>query len=448
MSPSRIIVALGCFLLTIAPAAPEQRPGGDASGPPAAKSRRLAIRFGRVVDGGGKVVKNAVVLVEGDRIVSVGGDPGAAGREAGAIDLSRYTGLPGLIDVHTHLTYSYDPDAGKGPWQQLTDRHPAIAVFLARDNARRTLEAGVTTVRDLGAQDYDDVAMRDLIQKGLMPGPRMLVCGYGLYTTYAAAKPGKSEFDGALADGVPEVLRVVRQQLGAGVDVIKMFASWGGGEDLDGHQTFTFDEIKAAVDTAHQAGKKIAVHSYGPDGARAAVRAGADSIEHAVDLDDATLAEMARRKIVYVPTIDHNRYYADNRALFGYSEEAAGRLREFVARNVETTRRAIRAGVPIAMGSDAVFTGCGENTRELEWLVKAGMTPAQALAAATATGATLLGMEKDLGVVAPGAYADLVAVEGDPLADVGAVVHGVRWVMKAGAVVVDRTAAPAGSASP
>jgi imidazolonepropionase-like amidohydrolase len=196
--------------------------------------------------------------------------------------------------------------------------------------------------------------------------------------------------------------------------------------------------MKAAVDVAHFAGRRIAIHSYGPEGGRAAVLAGAESVEHAIDLDDSTLAEMVRRGTVYVPTVDHNRYYIAHRNEFGYSLEDSGALTEYMRRNMATLRRAIRAGVKIAMGSDAVFTGFGENTRELDRFVEAGMTPAQAIATATTTAAALLGKEKDLGALAPGYFADIVAVEGDPLADIAAVTQRVRWVMKGGKVVVDK----------
>ena len=156
-------------------------------------------------------------------------------------------------------------------------------------------------------------------------------------------------------------------------------------------------------------------------------------------MDDGTIREMARRGVYYVPTIDHNRYYAEHAAEFGYDSAAVARLNDYRTRNLETLRHAIRAGVKVAMGSDAVFTMFGENTWELGWFVKAGMTPAQALATATTNAAGLLGMGKDLGAVAPGCYADIVAVEGDPLTDIAAVTKGVRWVMKGGKVVVDRT---------
>jgi imidazolonepropionase-like amidohydrolase len=218
-----------------------------------------------------------------------------------------------------------------------------------------------------------------------------------------------------------------------------MYGSTGSGRDVTGFQTFTYEEIKAAVDAAHALGKKIAIHTYGPDCARDAVRAGADSIEHATDMDDATIAEMARRKIFYVPTIDHNRYYADNYRKLNYPASAVDDLNAFIQRNLETARKAFRAGVRFAMGSDAVYTMFGENTRELGWFVKAGMSPEQALATATTNGAELLGIEKKLGWIRPGYFADIVAVEGDPLADINVVIDKVRWVMKGGEVVVDKT---------
>src|SRR4029450_12949590 len=212
--------------------------------------------------------------------------------------------------------------------------------------------------------------------------------------------------------------------------------------DVTGFQTYSYEEMKTAVDVAHRAGKWIAIHSYGPDGARDAVKAGPDSVEHAPDMDDPTIAAMARQGTVYVPTVDHNRYYIDHRDEFGFGQDVVDRLSDYIRRNLETLRRAVRAGVTVAMGSDAVFTGFGENARELRMFVKAGMTPAQALTTATVNGARLLGKEKELGDVAPGFYADIVAVDGDPLGDVNVLVDGVRWVMKGGRVVVDKTGAP------
>lgn len=401
-----------------------------------------AVRFGKLWDGKGRLWTSAIVVVEGDRIKTVTSDEAGIPSGAEVIDLSKYTGLPGLIDVHTHMTMYTDETPGEPMLRQLTANPPAVEVFLARKGALRTLEAGVTTVRDLGADQYMDIAMRDLINRSEMVGPRMFVCGYGLYVTNTPYKPGLQPPAGGIADGVPEVLRVVRQQIAAGADVIKMYASTGTDDDVTGFQTYNYEEIKAAVEAAHQFGKKIAIHSYGPDGARDAVRAGTDSLEHATDMDDATIAEMAKHRTFYVPTIDHNRYYIDNGDKIGYAPGYKEKLQAFIPRNLETARKAFKAGVRFAMGSDAIYTMFGQNTRELGWFVKAGMTPEQALRTATTNAAELLGKEKELGAVAPGYFADLVAVEGDPLADISVVLNNVRWVMKGGEAVMDKTKAP------
>lgn len=407
---------------------------------PPASAEITAIRFGRLIDGTGRAISNAVVIVDGDR-VRASGPAATTAIPAGAavLDLSAFTAVPGLIDVHTHLTYYWDRASGSNPWAQLGGRRTSETVFLAQENARRTLEAGVTTVRDLGSWDYMDVAMRDLINRGAMVGPRMRVSGHGLHPTSIPFEPGYTAPDGGRADGPAEVARVVRENIAAGADVIKVYGSTGSADDVTGDQTYTFEEMKATVDAARARGKRVAIHSYGPDGARDAVRAGATSVEHATDMDDATLREMARRGTYYVPTIDHNRYYAEHAAEFGYDSATVARLDGYRIRNIETLRRAIKAGVKVAMGSDALFTMCGENARELAWFVKAGMTPSQALAAATTNGAALLGMENEIGAVAPGYFADIVAVTGDPLADIDVVIHKVRWVMKGGKVVLDRT---------
>ena len=412
--------------------------GVQAQEKPAAKPLK-AVRFGKLWDGKGKLWTNAIVIVDGDKIRGVTTDASAIPAAAEVIDLSKYTGLPGLIDVHTHMTIYTDETPGEPMLKQITSNPPAVEVFLARKGAMRTLEAGVTTVRDLGADQYMDIAMRDLINRGEMIGPRMFVVGYGLYITNTPYKPGINPPAGGIADGVPEVLRAVRQQIAAGADLIKMYASTGTDDDVTGFETYSYDEIKAAVDATHQFGKKIAIHSYGADGARDAVRAGTDSLEHATDMDDATIQEMAKRGTFYVPTIDHNRYYLDNWQKIGYANGFQEKTKAFIERNLETARKAHKAGVKFAMGSDAIYTMFGQNTRELGWFVKAGMTPEQALQTATTNAAELLGKPKELGAVAPGYFADLVAVEGDPLTDINVAINNVKWVMKAGAVVVDKT---------
>lgn len=406
---------------------------------PAPTKSVKAVKFGKLWDARGKLWTNAIVLIEDDKIKSVTTNPSDIPPHAQIIDLSRFTGLPGLIDVHTHMTQYTDETPGQPMLKQLTANPPAYELFIARKGALRTLEAGVTTVRDLGADQYLDIAMRDLINHGEMIGPRMFVCGYGLTVTSTPYKPGLNPPLGGIADGVPEVLRAVRQQVAAGADVIKLYASTGTDDDVTQFQTYSYDEIKAAVDAAHQFGKKIAIHSYGPEGAHDAVRAGTDSLEHATDLDDATIQEMAKRGTFYVPTIDHNRYYLDNWKEIGYADGFQEKTKAFIERNLETARKAHKAGVKFAMGSDAIYTMFGENTRELGWFVKAGMTPEQALRTATANAAELLGKSKELGSVAPGYFADLVAVEGDPLSNIDVAIKNVRWVMKSGQVVVDKT---------
>jgi imidazolonepropionase-like amidohydrolase len=398
-----------------------------------------AIRFGTLVDGTGRVLRDAVVVVSSDTIVSVGTGSSAVPRGARVIDLRRYTGIPGMIDAHTHISYYWDAAPGTDPWQQSGRRRSQVTVFLAQENARKTLESGVTTIRDLGASEYSDLAIRDLINRGAMVGPRVFGAGYGLRrapaNTQPNALPGPPR--GRLT-GVDDVPAAVKAQVDAGADVIKVYGSTGSGADVTGRQTLSYEEMKAIVDVAHAAGKRVAIHSYGPDGGRDAVRAGAESVEHAIDLDDSTLVRMVSQGTVYVPTIDHNRYYAEYHEQFKYTPAQVAALDSFRLRNIETARRAFKAGVKFAMGSDAVFNMFGQNTRELLWYAEIGMTPAQALATATTNGAALLGMEKKLGAVAPGFFADIVAVDGDPLADIHIVVDKVRWVMKGGSVVVDK----------
>jgi imidazolonepropionase-like amidohydrolase len=392
--------------------------------PAAGQPDTTVVRFGRLWTGT-TTIAPAVVVVRGDRIVSVGGASDSVPPGARVIDLSARTGLPGLIDLHTHMTYYWDRQPGTRPLGQR--RNPAVTVFLAQDNARATLETGVTTVRDLGASNDMDLAMRDLIAMGRMTGPRMFVSGQGISAGRRGAPAG------------PDAMReTTRQRLQTAADWIKVYGSRGSFQSVDTTQTITFEEMQAIVETAHAARRPVAIHSYGPSGVRDAVRAGADSVEHGVDLDDQTLAEMARRGTVWVPTVDHNRYYVDARDEFGFAPEAIPPLEDYIQRNVESVRRAVRAGVKLGMGSDAVFTMFGQNTRELGWFVRAGLTPEQALGAATTTAADLLGVGDRLGRIAPGYVADLVAVEGNPLADIQALFTGIRWVMKDGRVVVDR----------
>ena len=380
---------------------------------------RTVLKFGHLWDGT-RLLDDVVVTVEADRIASIQERQRRA--PADAVDLSKYTALPGLIDLHTHITYYWDRTPGTRPLGQR--RRPAVTVFLAQENARRTLETGVTTIRDLGASNETDYAMRDLVAMRAMTGPRMFVAGQGI-----SAGRGWTPDPAAVA-------RMAEDRIKAGSDWIKVYGSRGSFDSVDTTQTLTFDEMKAIVDAAHAQRHRVAIHSYGPSGVKDAVRAGADSVEHGVDLDDETIAEMVKRGTVWVPTIDHNRYYVDARDEYGFRPEAIPPLQDYIAKNLESTRRAFKAGVKLGMGSDAVYSMFGQNTRELEWFVKAGMTPAQALATATTIAAELLDQADRLGRLAPGFAADIVAVEGKPLDNIADVINGVRWVMKDGQVVV------------
>ena len=389
----------------------------------AAQAQTTAIRFGKLW-AGSAVTTDAVVVIDGGRITSVGTGNAAVPRGAQVIDLRKYTGIPGLIDLHTHITYYWDRQPGTRP--RGVRRLPAVTVYLAQDNARRTLETGVTTIRDLNAGNDMDLAMRELTASGAMIGPRMFVSGPGL-----SSRPNQPL-------NVETAGNLVGERVKSGVDWIKVFGSRGSYEVVDGTQTVSFDEMKNVVDAAHAAGKKVAIHSYGASGVRDAVRAGADSVEHGADVDDETLREMVKRGTVWVPTVDHNRYYIDARDEFGFAPGVEGPLKDYIERNLASVVKGVKLGVKIGMGSDAVYTMFGQNTRELEWLVKAGMTPTQALRSATTIPAELLGMGDRLGRIAPGYLADLVAVEGDPTSSVLPVINGVKWVMKEGRVVVAR----------
>jgi len=387
-----------------------------------------AIKFGKLWDGH-KVMINAVVIVTDDKITSVTSNgPIPAGAEV--IDLSRYTGLPGMIDSHTHMTYYWDEKPGTTPRQRVTPpRHVAVTVFLSQANAKKTLESGVTTIRDLNASNGADMAMRDLINMGAMIGPRMFVSSGGLRSY--KNQPG-------VTDPLAEAAKHVKDTLDSGADWNKVFASTGSYDNVTGDQTVSYEELKSIIDTAHAMGHKVAVHSYGPNGARDAIRAGTDSLEHATDMDDATIAEMVRKGVFYVPTIDHNQYYFENNDVYKFPAGTKENLANYIQRNFETAKKAYMAGAKLIVGSDAVYNGFGMNMRELTWFKKMGMTNEQAIATATTMPAEMLGMEKSLGSVAPGYFADIVAVEGDPLTDINVILNNVKWVMRSGNVVVDK----------
>jgi len=401
----------------------------------AADAEQTLLRFAGLVDGTGERLDGHEIVVEDGLIAAVGDGLADAYPRAALIDLADLYAVPGLIDVHVHMTYGLDGPSKGDAWNELFATPAPARLVAATQNAKRTLEAGVTTARDLFAFDGVDFQLKALIDAGVVPGPRLFLSGAGIHPlTLSPLAEGEER------DMVAEFTAQAEQRVAQGADWVKIFATTGSADDLTGEQLFFYPEIKAAVDVAHAAGLRVAVHSYGASAVDDALRAGVDSIEHPVGVDDETLKRWAATGTVYVPTIDHNRYYADHRAEYGYDEEVDKNLHEFVQKNVETLRRAHAAGIIIAMGSDAVMSGFGENTLELEWFIDAGMTTSEAIRAATVNGARLLGQEDSLGRLQPGFIADIVAVDGDPIEDIRALTRGVRWVLADGAVAVDSTA--------
>jgi len=398
---------------------------------PASYGNATLLQFARLIDGTGEALAHREIVVEGGVIIEVGDDLRARFPDARLIVLHDLVGIPGLIDVHVHMTYGLRGESTGDAWAELFASPASERLVAGIRNARLTLQAGVTSARDLSAFDGVDYHLRALIDSGVVQGPRLFVAGMGIHPlSLPAALPGQP------LDLVSAFATLANERVAAGADWVKIFASTGSADDLTGKQIFSYPEIKAATDVAHAAGLRVALHSYGPAAVPDALRAGVDSIEHPVGVSAATLERWAESATFYVPTIDHNRYYADHRGEYGYDENIADDLHRFVQDNVETLRLAHAAGVRIAMGSDAVMSMFGQNTRELEWFVAAGMTPAQALHAATLNAAVLLGQEHTLGRLQAGYTADIVAVAGDPLTDIEAVSRRVRWVMKDGVVVI------------
>jgi imidazolonepropionase-like amidohydrolase len=379
--------------------------------------RVIAIRCGRLVDGKNNVpTTNAIILIEGERITAVGRDV-TIPAGADVIDLSKATVLPGMIDTHTHLTYHYDTQPNETP--DTTARYAA-------ENARLTLEAGFTTVRNLGAGGGADFALRDRINRGEVPGPRMLASGAPLVRR--SADSAGTDMNARIA----AVRIFVRQQIDAGANVIKIFvtAGAGGGPSL----LFTEEEIRAVVDEASRAHLRVAAHAHSTEGIKAAVRAGVTSVEHASYLDDEAIKMMIAGHVAMVPTLYLPNHYLANKEKFGFDGARWQALDDLRHQTPGNFTKALKAGVWIVMGSDAVAGYHGGNAKEIEWMVKNGMTPAQAIRATTADAARLLGWEDRTGTIEIGKFADLIAVTGDPLKDITEL-QRVRFVMKGGAVI-------------
>lgn len=387
-------------------------------------------RFAKIIDGTGETLSARDIVVENGIIKQVGNNLDR-GNDENFVDMGSLIALPGLIDAHTHITYGL-PEAPKGnAWSELgaTTREQRVAA--SKRNALLTLETGVTSVRDLNAGGGIDFELRDAINAGDVKGPRIFTSGPGIH-------PGNDPSPEGTDKTTPDFLKAAAEKcIESGADWIKIFGTTGSADDLTSRSYYSAAAIKAAADVAKAAGKRITVHSYGIEAVDAAIAAGVTSLDHPVGLTENHIDAMKAAGIIYVPTIDHNRYYAQHSEEYGYDSSVRANLRVFVGRNIETVRRANRAGIVIAMGSDAVLTGFGENTCELRAFIAAGMSNAEVIKTATLNGAELLGRANDLGRIQVGYAADFVAVEGDPLADIDAVISGVTVVMKDGELVVD-----------
>ena len=394
---------------------------------------QVVIRAGRMLDvKTGKLLANQTIVIEGDRIVSTGG---AAPAGARVIDLSGATVLPGMIDVHTHLTM--DPeDAGL---RSLTISVPRQALIGAR-NARATLLAGFTTVRNVGAYSYADIALRDAVNAGDVPGPRMLVSGPPLGITGGHCDINLLPWENHLsslgaADGIAAVQHLVRENIKYGADLIKICATGGvmsRGDDPQ-HSQYTMEELKAIVADAHRLGRRVAAHAHGAEGIRWASEAGVDSIEHGSYLDEAGIATLKKNGTYLVPTLALEDWLLENMERIHLPEYAQQKARTIFPVAQKNMARAFASGVKIAMGTDAAVFPHGLNARELAVYVKLGMTPADAVRTTTVNAADLLGWSDRVGSLEAGKYADLVAVDGDPLQDITALQH-VKFVMKGGTV--------------
>jgi len=411
-----------------------------ASARAADSSGIVAVRAGRLIDpASGTVTSGSVVLVEKGRVTAVG--PSVA-IPAGArvIDLSGMTVLPGLMDCHTHLVGDYVDD--KDPLSELKSSSAARA-FESIPNARATLDAGYTTVRDVGTyRAFVDVAMRDAIAKGYFPGPRMFVAGaYLTITGGGGAVTGFSpdvalpwDLRFGIADGPDQVRQRVRDIAQHGVDVIKVLATGAfltHGSDPHAVE-YTYDEMRAAVEEAGHKGLKVAAHAHSADGIKIAVRAGVASIEHGTYLDDEGIRMMKERGTYLVADI-YDAEWIRQGAKTGYPEDFATKQPEGDEIQRQAFRKAAKAGVKIAFGTDASVYPHGLNARQFAWQVKYGQTPMEAIRSATTSAADLIGRDPDIGAIAPGKRADLIAVAGDPLADVS-VLEKVAFVMKDGVV--------------
>ena len=435
----RAVLSLLILLSLVVPALAQQ------TQKPAPKA--VYIRAGRLFDGtSDRARENMVIMVVGDRIQNVG--PASAisiPPDATVLDLSRATVLPGLIDCHTHLGSRADRYDEIYNFKDT----PFQSAFAAVVNARKTLEAGFTSVRDVGSLPFLAVDLRNSINDGLVPGPRIVASGPGIsitgghgdlnnFSPQTRVSMFPEERDFQIADGVDQIRHVVRAQVKYGVDVIKILATGGvlSKGDSPGAPQFTPEELKAAADEAHMAGRKIAAHAHGTQGIKNAILAGIDSIEHASLIDDEGIRLAKERGVYLVMDIYNDDYILGKAIEFGLPKENVEKEKMVGRLQRENFERAVKGGAKMAFGTDAGVYPHGDNAKQFFYMVKFGLTPAQAIRAATSNAADLIGRAKDVGTLETGKFADVIAVTEDPLQNVRAL-ENVGFVMKGGAVVKD-----------
>jgi imidazolonepropionase-like amidohydrolase len=390
---------------------------------------------GFVFIGDGRVLERGAVIVDGERIVKVGNEKTPIPRDAQKIALEGRTLFPGFIDAHVHLCLDASPD----PVSTLASEPVPITTLKAARFARETLRAGVTTVRDMGGKDGIDLHLRDAIRRGLIPGPRMLVSRNLICMTGGHGWPF-----GRQADGPDEVRKAAREQVRGGADLVKLMATGGvltpGVEP--GAAQFTEEELRAGVEEAHKAGRKTATHAMGTEGILNALRAGIDSIEHGVFLDDEAISLLKKLNVPLIPTLSAAYHIERNAAEGGIPDYAVEKNQRVKPHHLKSVRMAREARILVAMGTDAgtPFNRHGQNLREAQLLVEmGGYSPSDALQAGTGLAAQVLGREKDLGTVDEGKVADLVVMDGNPLEDIGILLkpEAIALVMQGGKVVKD-----------
>jgi len=408
---------------------------------PAATSQPIVLRAARLFDGASdNIIRNGVVVVQGNRIVAAGADVNIPAN-AQVIDLGDATLLPGLIDAHVHLTEQNEQNFYLNYFQTLM-RHPAEQAILATTFARKTIDAGFTTIRNLGASDYVDVGLRNAINNGWTVGPRMLVAvhaigatgGHGDSDPIPPSKgvPSLGPIDG-VCNGPAECRAAVRYQIKYGADVIKFMPSGGVlslSDPVDAPE-LSQDEMNAIVEESHHWGRKVAAHCHGDAAAKMAIIAGVDSIEHGSFIKPDTLTQMRDKGIYLVPTLLASDWIGGR--LETFPPAIANKARAAIAARSEMFRNALKIGVKIAFGTDSAVSPHGLNGREFALMTGLGMSPAAALRSATTVAASLLGVD-DRGVLAAGKLADIIAVPGNPLDDI-TVMERVAFVMKDGVVV-------------